>query len=135
MKPNKRGVIVLNKEELIKAMAQQSGLTQKVSEEALNAFMQVVQETVKGNQKVALVGFGTFELRDRAARTCMNPRTKETMTIPAKKAATFKAGKGFQLEQVQAPALGAKAATRKPSATAKSEVAATTASKKKTAKK
>src|SRR5512135_3523077 len=126
----------MNKEELIKAIAQQSGLTKKNAEEALHAFMQVVQETVKADQKVGLVGFGTFELRERAARTCINPRTKETMTVPARKVAAFKAGKGFQLEQVKAPVTAKKTATRKqPASTAKSKAAAPTAAKRATAKK
>jgi DNA-binding protein HU-beta len=110
----------LNKEELVKAMAQQSGLSQKVSEATLNAFLHVVQETVKSNQKVALVGFGTFALRERAARTCINPRTKEAMTVPAKKAAAFKAGKGFQLEQVPAAVTGKKPSGQKRSGSSSS---------------
>jgi DNA-binding protein HU-beta len=107
----------VNKEELVKAIAQKSGLTQKVSEEALNAFIEVVQETVKADQKVGAVGFGSFELRDRAARTCINPRTREKMTVPARKVAAFKAGKGFQLEAETS--VKSKAAPKTKRATAK----------------
>lgn len=86
----------MNKEELVRALAKQSGLTKKVSEAALNAFLDVVKETITDNQKVVLVGFGSFEQKDRNERKGMNPRTKEAIVIPATKVPIFKAGKDFK---------------------------------------
>ena len=71
--------------------------TKKESELALNAFMDVVEETLVAGEKVQLVGFGTFETRERAARSGRNPRKPdETIEIPASKAPVFKAGKGLK---------------------------------------
>ncbi len=86
----------MNKQELITAMAQESGFTKKDTETALNSFMTSVQNAVKSDDKVSLVGFGTFELRNRAERKGRNPRTKEEITIAATKAPAFKAGKLFK---------------------------------------
>jgi len=88
----------MNKSELIAEMAEKSGLSKKDSEKALGAFLESVVETLKAGDKVSLVGFGTFEVRDRAARTGLNPRTKEPIEIAASKAPGFKAGKGFKDE-------------------------------------
>lgn len=88
----------MNKSELVAAMAERSGLSKKDSEKALTAFMDTVIETLKSGDKVSLVGFGTYEVRERAARTGLNPRTKETIEIPASKAPAFKAGKAFKDE-------------------------------------
>lgn len=86
----------MNKQELIDAMASESGLSKKDTETALNAFVTTVQGAVKSNDKVTLVGFGTFELRSRAERKGRNPQTQEEITIPATKAPAFKAGKLFK---------------------------------------
>lgn len=86
----------MNKAELISAVAQQSGLTKKDSEAAIDAFVSVVGESLVKGEKVVLVGFGTFETRDRAARKGRNPQTKETIDIPASKAPVFKAGKALK---------------------------------------
>ena len=86
----------MNKAELISAVAQQSGLTKKDSEAAIDAFVSVVGESLVKGEKVVLVGFGTFERRDRAARKGRNPQTKETIDIPASKAPIFKAGKALK---------------------------------------
>ncbi|MFR5265784.1 MULTISPECIES: HU family DNA-binding protein [Clostridium] len=86
----------MNKAELIASMAEKSNLTKKDAEVALKAFMESVQEALEGGDKVQLVGFGTFETRERAAREGRNPRTKEVIQIPASKAPVFKAGKEFK---------------------------------------
>lgn len=86
----------MNKAELISSMAEKSKLTKKDAEAALKAFIESVQEALENNDKVQLVGFGTFETRERAAREGRNPRTKETIQIPASKVPVFKAGKEFK---------------------------------------
>jgi DNA-binding protein HU-beta len=83
----------MNKTDLINSIASKSGLNKKNSEAALNAFISSVQDALKGGDKVVLVGFGTFEVRKRAARKGRNPQTKKEITIPASKAPVFKAGK------------------------------------------
>ena len=83
----------MNKSELITSIAEKSGLTKKDAEKALKAFTESVQETLAGNDKVQLVGFGTFEVRARGERKGRNPKTMEDITIPASKAPVFKAGK------------------------------------------
>ena len=88
----------MNTSELIAAMAEKSGLSKKDSEKALGAFMDTVVDALKDGDKVALVGFGTFDVRERAARTGLNPRTKEPIEIAASKAPAFKAGKAFKDE-------------------------------------
>lgn len=82
----------MNKAELINAMAENSGLSKADSKKALDAFTTVVTETLKSGQKVSLVGFGTFSVGERSARTGINPSTKKPIEIPAKKVAKFKAG-------------------------------------------
>lgn len=86
----------MNKTELIDAMASKTGLTKKSAEAALNAFVESVTEQLANGDKVALVGFGTFEVSERAAREGRNPQTGETMTIAASKAPKFKAGKALK---------------------------------------
>ena len=86
----------MNKAELITSMAEKSQLTKKDAEAALKAFIDSVQEALEGGDKVKLVGFGTFENRERAAREGRNPRTKETINIPASTVPVFKAGKEFK---------------------------------------
>lgn len=83
----------MNKTDLINSIASKSGLNKKNSEAALNAFIGSVEDSLKGGDKVVLVGFGTFEVRKRAARKGRNPQTKKEITIPASKAPVFKAGK------------------------------------------
>ncbi|MGL4741887.1 MAG: HU family DNA-binding protein [Sarcina sp.] len=86
----------MNKAELIASMADKSKLTKKDAELALKSFIESVQEALESGDKVQLVGFGTFETRERAAREGRNPRTKEVINIPASKAPVFKAGKEFK---------------------------------------
>ncbi|MBS4534686.1 HU family DNA-binding protein [Clostridium sp. D2Q-14] len=84
----------MNKAELITSMAEKSGLTKKDAESALNAFMNSVEDALVKEEKVQLVGFGTFEVRERKAREGRNPRNpKEKIQIPASKAPVFKSGK------------------------------------------
>ena len=86
----------MNKLELVSAMADKTGLSKKDAEAALKAFTDVVAEELKKGEKIQLVGFGTFEVSERAARTGLNPRTKETIEIAASKAPKFKAGKALK---------------------------------------
>ena len=86
----------MNKTELVAAMAEKSGLSKKDTEKALNAFVESVEEAIKAGDKVSLIGFGTFETRERAAREGKNPRTGEKIKIAASKAPAFKAGKAFK---------------------------------------
>ena len=86
----------MNKAELVGQIAQKSGLTKKDSEIALNAFIESVQGALKANDKVQLVGFGTFEVRERNARKGRNPQTGKEITIPASKAPVFKVGKALK---------------------------------------
>lgn len=82
----------MNKAELINAIAAESGLSKTDSKKALDAFVSTVSNTLKAGDKISLVGFGTFSVSERAARTGINPSTKQPITIPAKKVAKFKAG-------------------------------------------
>ena len=86
----------MNKTELVAAMAEQAQISKKDAEAALKAFTDVVASELKANGKVQLVGFGTFEVSERAAREGRNPQTGETMTIAASKAPKFKAGKALK---------------------------------------
>lgn len=86
----------MNKSELIAAVAEKSELSKKDAEKAVAAFIDSITEQMVAGDKVQLVGFGTFEVRARGERTGRNPRTKETITIPASKAPVFKAGKAFK---------------------------------------
>ena len=86
----------MNKTELIAAIAEQTELSKKDAEKAVKAFTDVVVEELKKGEKIQLVGFGTFEVSERAARTGRNPQTGEEMNIPASKSPKFKAGKAFK---------------------------------------
>ena len=86
----------MNKSDLIAAIAAKTGETKKSAEASVNAFGEVVTETLTKGDKVQLVGFGSFEVRKRAARKGRNPQTKEEIKIPASKAPVFKAGKALK---------------------------------------
>ena len=86
----------MNKTELVAAIAEQTNLSKKDAEAALKAFIDVVSEELKKGEKVQLVGFGTFEVSERAAREGRNPQTGETMEIKASKTPKFKAGKALK---------------------------------------
>ena len=82
----------MNKSELIDAVAQKSGLTKVDSRKALDAVLDSIDEELKNDGKVVLVGFGTFSVTERSARKGINPRTRETIDIPAKKVVRFRPG-------------------------------------------
>ena len=86
----------MNKTELVDAIAAKTELSKKDAEKALKAFVDVVTEELKKGEKIQLVGFGTFEVSERAAREGRNPATGETMTINASKTPKFKAGKALK---------------------------------------
>ena len=82
----------MNKSELINAIAEKAGLSKVDAKKALEAFTGAVEEALVAGDKVALVGFGTFSINEKGERTGINPKTKETITIAAKKVVKFKAG-------------------------------------------
>lgn len=86
----------MNKADLIEALASKTGETKKNAEANLNAFISVITEALTKGDKVQLVGFGSFEVRKRAARKGRNPQTKEEIKIPASKTPVFKAGKALK---------------------------------------
>lgn len=86
----------MNKVELVTSMAEKAGLSKKDAERALNAFADTVTEALKANDKVSLVGFGTFEVRERSVREGRNPQTGEKVQIAACKVPAFKAGKSLK---------------------------------------
>jgi len=86
----------MTKQELIGFMADSAGLSKKDAEKALSAFVDGVKSALKKGESVSLVGFGTFSVSQRGARQGRNPRTGETINIPARKVPTFKAGKGLK---------------------------------------
>lgn len=82
----------MNKTELVAAVADKANLTKKDADAAVAAVLEAVKDALADGDKVSLVGFGTFSVKERAARTGLNPRTKEAITIPAAKVPAFKAG-------------------------------------------
>ncbi|MCQ2441279.1 MAG: HU family DNA-binding protein [Clostridia bacterium] len=86
----------MNKTELVASVAEKAGLSKKDADKAVAAFIDSVVDTLKAGDKVQLVGFGTFEVRARAARTGINPQTKQTIKIAASKNPVFKAGKALK---------------------------------------
>jgi DNA-binding protein HU-beta len=92
----RKGVLKMNKQELISVMAEKANLSKKDAEAALNAFVGAVEGALVKGEKVQLVGFGGFEVRERAARTGRNPQTGAEMKIAAAKVPAFKAGKALK---------------------------------------
>ena len=86
----------MNKAELVAAIAEKAEISRKDAEAALKAFTEVIEEELKKGEKIQLVGFGTFEVSERAARVGRNPQTKEEIKIPASRAPKFKAGKALK---------------------------------------
>ena len=86
----------MNKTELIAAVAEKSGLSKKDSEKAVSAVLDAVTAALVAGDKVQLVGFGTFDVKERAARVGRNPKTKEEIQIPASRVASFKVGKALK---------------------------------------
>ena len=89
---------LMNKADFVAKIAEKAGLTRKQADAAVAAFTQTVTEALKAGDKVQLMGFGTFEIKDRPARTGRNPATGETIEIAASKAPVFKVGKSFKDE-------------------------------------
>ena len=85
----------MNKSELINAMAEKAGLTKVQAKGALEAFMEAAKESLKKNDKISLIGFGTFSVTNSKARVGHNPRTGKSIKIPAKKVVKFKPGAAF----------------------------------------
>lgn len=86
----------MNKADLVEALASKTGATKKSAEASLNAITEIITEALVKEDKVQLVGFGSFEVRKRAARKGHNPQTNEEIKIPASKVPVFKAGKGLK---------------------------------------
>lgn len=86
----------MNKSELVKSIADKSGLTESQATQALNSLTETISETLVKGVEITLVGFGTFKVTERQAKTGRNPQTGETIQIPAKKAPVFKAGKALK---------------------------------------
>ncbi|MEH1772899.1 MULTISPECIES: HU family DNA-binding protein [unclassified Nostoc] len=86
----------MNKGELVDTVAAKTNITKKQADEVISAFLSVVTEAVANGDKVTLIGFGSFERRDRSEREGRNPKTNEPMTIPATKVPAFSAGKQFK---------------------------------------
>jgi len=102
----------MNKKDLVAALAEKNQTTKKDAEAALNAFVEVITETVSGGDKVQLVGFGTFEPRNRAARQVTNPQTREKFIAPPVVVPVFKAGQSFKQSVAQAAAAREKASKK-----------------------
>jgi len=86
----------VNKNELVASVAEKAGLTKKDAEKAVGAIFESIQQALVEGDKVQVIGFGTFEVKERSARTGRNPRTNETIQIPASKNPAFKAGKALK---------------------------------------
>ena len=86
----------MNKTELIQAVAEKAEVSKKEATTVVEATFESITEALQNGEKIQLIGFGTFEVRERAARKCRNPRTKEDIEIPASKVPAFKAGKALK---------------------------------------
>lgn len=102
----------MNKNELVAALAEKTSMKKTEVEKVLKAFTETVTDELKKGEKIQLVGFGTFEVAERAARTGKNPQTGEAIKIPASKAPKFKAGKALK-DVVNTPAAPAKKSKKK----------------------
>lgn len=102
---------MVNKTELVKALAEKAGVTQKDAVKVLDATLDVIQAALAGGDKIQIIGFGTFEVRDRKARKVISPATGEEIEVPATKVPAFKPGKALKdAVAPAAPKKGAKAA-------------------------
>ena len=86
----------MNKTELISIVADEAGISKKDADKAVNVLLEKIEEAVAKDEKVQIVGFGTFELQNRSARQGRDPRTNQPITIPASRVPAFKAGKAFK---------------------------------------
>lgn len=96
IKRNKRRLMQMNKKDLINAVAEKTGMTKKDSGLVVESVFDAIKETLSKGEKVQIIGFGTFEVRDRAARKGRNPQTGEEIDIPATRVPAFKAGKALK---------------------------------------
>ena len=103
----------MNKEELVNAVAAKTKLSKKDTEATVNAMVTAISDALAKSDKVTLVGFGTFQVRERAAREGRNPRTGGVLKIPARKAPAFAAGKGLKEAVAGAKAKGGAKAKKK----------------------
>jgi len=94
--PNRRGGKTVNKTELIASVAEKAGMTKKDAEKAINAFFDTVESALANDDKVQIIGFGTFDVKKRAERKGRNPQTGAEIVIPASKTPVFKPGKGLK---------------------------------------
>ncbi|HZJ85167.1 MAG TPA: HU family DNA-binding protein [Syntrophomonadaceae bacterium] len=94
--PTHKGVDIVNKTDLVNEVAAKTGMTKKDVDKIVNAFFSSVEDALKSGDKVQLIGFGTFEVRDRQERKGRNPQTGEEITIAATKVPAFKAGKALK---------------------------------------
>lgn len=88
--------VLMNKTEFLKTVAEKAELSGKQAQNAYDAIMEVIAETLKKGEKIQLVGFGTFEIKEKPARECINPQTKQKVKVPACKCPNFKIGKSFK---------------------------------------
>ena len=103
----------MNKSELVKALAEKAEITQKDAAKALDAVVDTIQAALAKGDKVQIIGFGSFEVRDRKARTVISPATREEITVPATKVPAFKPGKSLkEAVAVKKPVKAAKAAKK-----------------------
>ena len=86
----------MNKADLINALAEQNGITKKDAEKAVSGMISLICDALRQGDKVQIMGFGSFEVKERTARTAVNPSTKAKMDIPASKTVAFKAGKALK---------------------------------------
>lgn len=86
----------MTKVELITQVAEMTGLSKKAADEAVSAVLESITKALESGDRVSLVGFGTFEVKERSERTCVNPQTREKITVSACKVASFKAGKNLK---------------------------------------
>ncbi len=86
----------MNKAELVAAVAEKTGLSKKDTEKTVNAALDAITDSLVAGEKVQLVGFGAFDVKERGARIGRNPKTKEEITIPASRVASFKVGKALK---------------------------------------
>ena len=86
----------MTKADLISRVAEDTGLTKKCADEAINSVFEAISDALKAGDKVQLIGFGTFAVKDRSERTAINPATKEKINVPATRVPSFKAGKALK---------------------------------------
>jgi DNA-binding protein HU-beta len=110
-----KGGLVVNKSELVKALAEKAEVTQKDAAKALDALVETIQQALANGDKVQIIGFGSFEVRDRKERKVISPATGEEIKVPATKVPAFKPGKSLKEAVAVKPAKGGKKGSKKTS--------------------